>query len=105
MAAECMKETADLLQRHGKSLLRSGMPGVVREAALFLSARGARPPVAAALLGEACRLAGDHAAAAGHFEVAPATRGDGSAGITRDPPIPALQGLAYPPLQIGRPAP
>jgi ATP/maltotriose-dependent transcriptional regulator MalT len=102
MAAECMKETAGVLQRHGEGLLRAGMPGTVREAALFLSARGARPPVAAALLGEACRLAGDHAAAAGHFEVALATRGEGSAEITGDARIAALQGLAYSLMKIGR---
>ncbi len=102
MAAECMKETADVLQRHGEGLLRSGMPGAVREAALFLSARGARPPVAAALLGEACRLAGDHAAATGHFEVALAARGDGSAEIKGAARIAALQGLAYSLMKVGR---
>ena len=102
MAAECLKETADVLQRHGEGLLRAGMPGTVREAALFLSARGARPPVAAALLGEACRLAGDHAAAAGHFEVALATHGEGSAEITGDARIAALQGLAYSLMKVGK---
>lgn len=102
MAAESLKETASVLQRHGEALLRAGMPGLVREAALFLSSRGARPPVAAALLGEACRLAGDHSAAAGHFEIALATRGGAAAEIAGDTRIAALQGLAYSLMKVGR---
>src|SRR5437773_2382783 len=101
LAAESMKEIADLLQRHGETLLRAGMPGAVREAALFLAGRGARPPIAAALLGEACRLAGDHAAAVGHFEDALAARGEAAGRITGDARAAALQGLAYSLVKVG----
>src|SRR5882762_8337 len=52
LAAESLKETSDLLQRHGETLLRSGMPGAIREAAQFLSTRGA------AAIGGAGRPAG-----------------------------------------------
>src|SRR5437867_252373 len=101
LAAESLKETSDLLQRHGETLLRSGMPGAIREAALFLSTRGARPPMAAPLLGEACRLAGDHAAAVGHFEAALAARGEPAGQITGDARAAPLQGLAYSLVKVG----
>jgi LuxR family maltose regulon positive regulatory protein len=95
LAAESLKETADLLQRRGDALLRAGMSGAVREAALFLSLRGARPPIAAALLGEACRLAGDHTAAIAHFQAALDARGEGAGEITGHDRAAAFQGLAY----------
>ncbi len=101
MAAESLKETSDLLQRRGETLLRAGMPGAIREAALFLSTRGARPPMAAALLGEACRLAGDHTAAVGHFEAALAARGEAAGTIKGDARAAALQGLAYSLVKVG----
>ncbi|HYS78524.1 MAG TPA: hypothetical protein VEO94_06775, partial [Candidatus Dormibacteraeota bacterium] len=101
LAAESMKEIADLLQRRGEALLRAGMPGAVREAAMFLSGCGARPPIAGALLGEACRLAGDHAAAVGHFEAALAARGEAAVRITGDARAAALQGLAYSLVKVG----
>ena len=101
LAAESLKETADLLQRGGEVLLSAGMPGAVREAALFLTARGARPPIAAALLGEACRLSGDHAAAVGHLQIALAARGDAAGEIAGRARIAAHQGLAYSLLKVG----
>ncbi len=101
VAAESVKETAELLQRRGEALLRAGMPGAVRQAALFLSERGARPPIASALLGEACRLAGDHAAAVGHYGVALAARGEETGEITGGARAATLQGLAYSLLKVG----
>jgi len=101
LAAESLKETADLLQRHGEDLLRTGMPGAIREAALFLSTRGARPPIAAALLGEACRLAGDYAAALGQFNAALSARGAEAGEVTGGARTAALQGLAYSLLRLG----
>jgi len=101
LAAGSLKETADLLQRSGEALLRAGMPGAVREAALFLSTRGARPPIAAALLGEACRVAGDHTAATGLLQTALAARGETAGEIVGRGRIAALQGLAYSQLELG----
>ncbi len=101
LAAESMKEIADLLQRRGEALLRAGMSGAVREAALFLAGCGARPPIAAALLGEACRLAGDHTAAVGHFEAALAARGEAAGEMAGNARAAALQGLAYSLMKIG----
>src|SRR5262245_1736442 len=100
VAAESLKETSDLLRRHGETLLRAGMPGAIRDAWMFLSSRGARPPMAAALLGEACRLAGDHAAAVAHFDAALAARGEAGR-ISGDARAAALQGLAYSLVKIG----
>ena len=101
LASEDAKAVAELLQRHGEALLRAGLPGVVRSAARFLAERGMRPAKVEALLGEACRLAGDHAAAVGHFESCLGERDDGSAEITGDARVSALQGLAYSLLKIG----
>src|SRR5207245_9317534 len=39
LAAESAREIAALLERHGEALVRTGMLGAVREAALFLAAR------------------------------------------------------------------
>lgn len=100
VAAESLKETSDLLRRHGETLLRAGMPGAIRDAWMFLSSRGARPPMAAALLAEACRLAGDHAAAVAHFEAALAARGEAGK-LTGDRRAAALQGLAYSLVKVG----
>lgn len=101
LAAESLKETADLLQRSGEAMLRAGMPGAVREASVFLSTRGARPPIAAALLGEACRLSGDHTAAVIHLKTALAARGEAAGEIQGTARIAALQGLAYSQLELG----
>jgi tetratricopeptide (TPR) repeat protein len=54
------------------------------------------------MLGEACRLAGDHSAATGHFEVALANHGEGSAELAGDARTAALQGLAYSLMKVGR---
>jgi ATP/maltotriose-dependent transcriptional regulator MalT/DNA-binding SARP family transcriptional activator len=101
LAAEDARTAADLLQRHGEALLRAGMLAAVRSAAQFLGSRGVRPAIVGALLGEACRLAGDHAAAVGHFEAALAARADGEAEITGHARASALQGLAYSLLKVG----
>jgi ATP/maltotriose-dependent transcriptional regulator MalT/DNA-binding SARP family transcriptional activator len=101
LAAESDKEIASLLQQHGEALLRAGMLGVVREAALFLEARGGRAPIASALLGEVCRLAGDHAAAVGHFEAALAAAGEGAPEIDDRLRAAWLRGLSYSLLQTG----
>jgi LuxR family transcriptional regulator, maltose regulon positive regulatory protein len=81
-----------LLDRHGRALLRSGMLDAVRSGAGFLAARGLAPRLAHDLLGEACRRAGDYAAARGHFENALAAGGEQAE---------TLQGLAYALLKTG----
>src|SRR2546427_163772 len=58
-------------------------------------------PRAAALLGEACRLAGDHTAAVGHFEAALATCVEAAGKITGNARAAALQGLAYSLVKVG----
>ena len=103
LAADDARSVLGLLERHGKALLRGGMIEAVREGAQFLAGRGGRPPaVVDDLLGEACRLAGDFAAAVRHFEKAlqaedvkgvPALSGAARAGT--------LQGFAYALLKTG----
>src|SRR2546428_5818245 len=63
LAAESVREIVGLLHRHGEPIVRAGLLGAVREAALFLAAPRVPPPAASALWGEACRLAGGHGAA------------------------------------------
>ncbi|MGH9748850.1 MAG: tetratricopeptide repeat protein, partial [Candidatus Polarisedimenticolia bacterium] len=101
LAAESIRDIAALLERHGEALVRAGLLGAVREAALFLAARGVRAPATSALWGEACRLAGDHSAAAGHFEAALAQRGEWSGELGGRTRVMALQGLAYSLLKTG----
>jgi LuxR family maltose regulon positive regulatory protein len=100
IAAEDGRGIAALLRRHGKSLLRAGMLDAVREAALFVAERGGRSAVVDDLLGEASRLAGDHAAAVGHFENALAVAPEG-AGLSGNARASSLQGLAYSLLKTG----
>ena len=57
--------------------------------------------MAAALLGEACRLAGDYAAALGHFNAALSARGGEAGEVTGGARTAALQGLAYSLLRLG----
>ena len=71
-------DVSDLLRARGRALLRAGSLDAVREAA---TASGPAPFLED-LLGEACRLRGDFAAAVRHFEAA-------------EPTAEALQGLAY----------
>jgi LuxR family maltose regulon positive regulatory protein len=101
LAAESTREVVGLLQRHGEALVRAGLLAAVRDAALFLAARGVRAPAAAALWGEASRLTGDHGAAVGHFEAALAWRWDGPEEIVGRARVAALQGLAYSLLKTG----
>src|SRR6266571_2835405 len=101
LAAESPREILGLLERHGEAMVRAGLLGGVRDAALFLAARGVRAPAASALWGEACRLAGDHGAAVGHFEAALAERGEAAGEITGRTRVAALQGLAYSLLKTG----
>jgi ATP/maltotriose-dependent transcriptional regulator MalT/DNA-binding SARP family transcriptional activator len=101
LAAECVRGIVGLLQRHGEALVRAGLLGAVREAALFLATRGVRSPAASALWGEACRLTGDHGAAVSHFEAALAERGEWAGEIAGRARVAALQGLAYSLLKTG----
>jgi len=71
-------EVVELLRTRGRALLRAGSLDAVREAAEGAS----RAPFLEDLLGEACRLRGDFAAAVRHFEAA-------------EPTAETLQGLAY----------
>ncbi len=89
-------KTAHLLERHGVNLLRAGMLEVVRDAALFASRGGMRSAGIEDLLGETCRLAGDHAAAIGHFERALELFGAEDARRAG-----TLQGLSYSLLKMG----
>jgi ATP/maltotriose-dependent transcriptional regulator MalT/DNA-binding SARP family transcriptional activator len=95
LEAQSVKEIVSLLKQHGEALLRAGMLEAVRQAALFLAARGDRAPIASALLGEACRLAGDHAAAVGHFDAALTARDEGSQENAVHLRAAWLQGLAF----------
>jgi ATP/maltotriose-dependent transcriptional regulator MalT/DNA-binding SARP family transcriptional activator len=102
IAAEEAKGITEVLGRHGKALLRAGMLDAVRDAASYLAGRGVRSPLLDDLLGEACRQAGDYAAAVGHFEKAIAdqvkrTPGRSSGGTRAS----TLQGLSYSLLKIG----
>jgi DNA-binding SARP family transcriptional activator len=81
-------DVLELLRTRGRALLRAGSLDAVREAASV-----GRAPFLDDLLGEACRLRGDFAAAVGHFEAA--VRGPEPAGAE------ALQGLAYSLLRMG----
>ena len=114
--AESAEEVAALLVRHGKALLRAGMLDLVGDGARFLAARGVRAAALDDLLGEAARLAGDYAAAIGHFESALSVRppgagrpaggagrlGRGADRLPRARRAEALQGLAYSLLQTGQ---
>jgi ATP/maltotriose-dependent transcriptional regulator MalT/DNA-binding SARP family transcriptional activator len=70
-------DVLELLRTRGRALLRAGSLDAVREAA-----SAGRAPFLEDLLGEACRLRGDFAAAVRHFEAA-------------EPSAEALSGLAY----------
>ncbi len=105
VAAEDRRSIQDLLERHGKALLRSGMIEAVREGARFLAARDSGLPVVDDLLGEACRLGGDYAAAVRHFEKALLTEpAPGILALSGPPRAGALQGFAYALLKTGDPA-
>ena len=101
VAAEESKEVYTLLRRHGKALLRAGILEPVREAAHLLARRGIRSAVLEDLLGEACRLSGDHAAAVGHFERALQLAARGASRLPRGFHAGARQGLAYSLLKTG----
>lgn len=104
-AAGEVKLTADLLARHGKSLLEEGLLEPVRSAALFLLENQVRSALVEDLLGEACRRAGDYTAAVRHFEVALAAEGAGGrAALFGTARASALQGLAYSQLKLGETA-
>lgn len=96
-----VRPVVDILARHGKALLQAGMLDAVREAAHFAASQGARAGAVEDLLGEACRLAGDHAAAVGHFERALAARRRGAPELKGTARAGALQGLAYSLLKTG----
>ncbi|HEU5181501.1 MAG TPA: BTAD domain-containing putative transcriptional regulator, partial [Candidatus Polarisedimenticolia bacterium] len=99
--ADETRRIAEVLRRHGEALVRSGQLDAVKEAARALESRGVRSAVAEALLGEALRLTGDYAAAAGHFERALAgpEKAIRLAGPLR---ASARQGLAYALLKLGQ---
>ncbi|MBI1950455.1 MAG: tetratricopeptide repeat protein [Acidobacteria bacterium] len=101
IAAEEAKGITEVLGRHGKALLRAGMLDTVRDAAFFLAGRGVRSPLLDDLLGEACRQAGDYAAAVGHFEKALAAHVNGTPGLSGGTRASTLQGLAYSLLKVG----
>jgi ATP/maltotriose-dependent transcriptional regulator MalT/DNA-binding SARP family transcriptional activator len=101
IAAEEVKGITEVLSRHGKALLRSGMLEAVRDAASYLAGRGVRSAPLDDLLGEACRQAGDYAAAVGHFERALLARPGATAGLPAESRAGTLQGLAYSLLKIG----
>jgi DNA-binding SARP family transcriptional activator len=101
VAADEPLQVARLLASHGKTLVRTGMLDAVREAAKFVSERGARSPVLDDLLGEASRLCGDYAAAAGHFEKALAATTSSGASLEGAERAGVLQGLAYSLLKLG----
>jgi ATP/maltotriose-dependent transcriptional regulator MalT/DNA-binding SARP family transcriptional activator len=88
--ARADEDVLELLRTRGRALLRAGSLDAVREAATAV-AGSRRLPFLDDLLGEACRLRGDFAAAVRHFEAAVA----GSAHAE------ALQGLAYSLLRMG----
>jgi LuxR family maltose regulon positive regulatory protein len=92
LEGEDVEGVTALLERHGRALLRSGMLDAVRQGAEFLAARGLTRRLAEDLLGEACRRAGDYAAARGHFDSALAAGGETAE---------TLQGLAYTLLRTG----
>lgn len=104
LAAEDLQGIAALLERHGKGLLRGGMLEPVREAAQFLTGRDVQSPALDDLLGEAARLAGDYAAAIGHFERSLSGAGRGAARLPHGLRAGALQGLAYSLLKTGETA-
>ncbi len=101
IAAEDVATTTDLLAGHGKALLRDGLLDAVREAALFLAGRGVRSRAVDDLLGEACRLAGDYAAAIKHFQTALAAADRGATDLRGSARASTLQGLAYSLLKTG----
>ena len=86
-------DVAELLRARGRALLRAGSLDAVREAATAVARTAGRAPFLEDLLGEACRLRGDFAAAVGHFEAAVAG--------PEPPGAEALQGLAYSLLRMG----
>lgn len=94
---------AEFLAKHGKPLLRAGSLESVKQASGLAVKNGIRSASVEDLLGEACRLEGDYAAAIGHFDRALAARGmeaHGSAdarGLRSE----TLQGLAYSLLKTG----
>jgi DNA-binding SARP family transcriptional activator len=94
-------ELASLLASRGRSLLRAGLLDAVRDAAAFLASRTPGAAFLEDLLGEACRLRGDFAAAVGHFESALATPSDAALGLSGQPRAEALQGLAYSLMRMG----
>ena len=99
--AEDHAGVARLLARHGRALLELGLLREVRETAGVLKARGSSDGFVYDLLGEACRLAGDHAVAVRHFEQAlkpPAGARALDAGVGR---ATARHGLAFSLLQVG----
>ncbi|OLC53774.1 MAG: hypothetical protein AUH92_05270 [Acidobacteria bacterium 13_1_40CM_4_69_4] len=102
VAADDPRRVLALLDRHGRTLLSAGMIGPVRDGTHFVEARQGGGRVVHDLLGEACRLAGDYAAAVGHFEKA--LQPEASAGL---PALAGadrartLQGLAYALLKTG----
>lgn len=101
VAAGDVPGAADLLAVRGRALLRAGMVEKVREAALVAAKRAVLPAFMGDVLGEACRLTGDHAAAIRHFERALA-ESEGEVPALRDEArARTLQGLAYSLLQIG----
>lgn len=105
IAAEDPESVVDLLRRHGHSLLRAGALDAIVEAARFAARQGDRSPVVEDLLGEASRLNGDYAAAAGHFERALASGAATSdARLSGSDRANTLQGLAYCLLKQGEPA-
>ncbi|HKY32403.1 MAG TPA: BTAD domain-containing putative transcriptional regulator [Candidatus Polarisedimenticolia bacterium] len=93
------RQAARLLALHGKAMVRAGMLGPVRDAAKFVSERGERTPALDDVLGEASRVCGDFAAAAGSFERALAP--PSGAPLTGAARAAALQGLAYSLLKLG----
>jgi ATP/maltotriose-dependent transcriptional regulator MalT/DNA-binding SARP family transcriptional activator len=100
-SSESPGEVEDLLAKHGKSLLRAGALDTVRESAEYLAARGIHSAALEDLLGEACRVSGDYAAAVGHFERALAGGPRGPGKFPRRARASALQGLAYSLLKTG----
>jgi len=102
IAADDPRRVLGLLERHGRSLLRAGMIAPVREGAQFVEPRDGGGPVVDDLLGEACRLAGDYAAAVGHFDKALQSGGSpGVPALSGPERAGTLQGLAYSLLKTG----
>lgn len=101
IAAEEVESVTELLRRQGKALLRSGTTDAVLQAARFLTGRGVRSAVVEDLLGEACRVAGDYAAAVGHFERALGEEDATRLAAEDSSRASTLQGLAYSLLKTG----